>query len=123
MMQPPIFSVCAADAAVTAQLGTNPTRLWPFGEAPQDGVLPYAVWQIIPGGAPENFLADRPDIDSFMLQVDVYANSDASVNDVTVALRDAIERHAYIVRWGAQDTSPETGHRHISFDVDWMVHR
>lgn len=122
-MHPPIFDVCAADAAVTALLGTDPTRLWPFDDAPQGGALPYAVWQIIPGGSPENYLADRPDVDSFMLQVDVYAGSVASVTAVAEALRDAIEGHAYIVRWGAQDTSPETGHRHISFDVDWMVHR
>ena len=48
-MQPPIFPVCAADPAVQALLGAGPTRLWPWGEAPQGVTLPYAVWRVIPG--------------------------------------------------------------------------
>ncbi|SHK68483.1 DUF3168 domain-containing protein [Halomonas caseinilytica] len=119
-MFPPIYALCTADSAVSELLGS---RLYPAGDAPQGVALPYAVWQIIPGGAPENYLADRPDADSYTLQVDVYASSVSAAGDVTEALRDVIERHAYIVRWGALDTDPDTGNRHISFDVDWIVHR
>lgn len=122
-MLPPIFTVCAAEPAVTALLGSAPTRLYPFGEAPQGVALPYAVWQIVPGGGPANTLGDRPDVDRFTLQVDVYATTGSAASDVTVALRDAIEPHAYITRWGAQDTDPDTGHRHIGFDVSWHVQR
>ncbi|MDI5890600.1 DUF3168 domain-containing protein [Halomonas rhizosphaerae] len=121
-MQPPIFPVCAADPAVTAVLGAGPTRLWPFGEAPQGVALPYAVWRVITG-APENHLGDPPDIDSWTLQVDVYAATGSSATDVTEALRDAIEPHAHIVRWGDQDTDPATGNKHIGFDVSWYVSR
>ncbi|EPN30837.1 hypothetical protein A245_45243, partial [Pseudomonas syringae pv. actinidiae ICMP 19096] len=52
-MAAPIFAVCAADPAVQALLGTSPTRLYPFGEAPEGVAKPYAVWQVI-GGNPEN---------------------------------------------------------------------
>ena len=121
-MQPPIFATCAADPAVTALLGTGPTRLWPWGEAPQATALPYAVWQHV-GGAPENYLGDRPDMDAFSLQLDVYATTGASATAVAEALRDAIEPVAYIERWGAQETDPDTGHRRISFDVSWHVPR
>lgn len=121
-MQPPIFPVCAADAAVTALLGTEPTRLYPFGEAPQGVAKPYATWQHI-GGSPENYINQRPDMDGFSLQVDVYATTVSEVSDVAGALRDAIEVKAHIVRWGKQDTDKETGSRHISFDVDWFVSR
>jgi len=122
-MLPPIFAVCAAETAVTAALGAAPTRLYPFGEAPQGVALPYAVWRVIPGGGPANFLGDRPDVDRFTLQVDVYATTGSAASAVTVALRDAIEPHAYITRWGDQDTDPDTGHRHIGFDVSWHVQR
>lgn len=122
-MSPPIFAVCAASPAVTALLGAGTTRLYPFGEAAQGVERPYAVWQIIPGGGPANTLGDRPDVDRYTLQVDVYARTVSDASAVTVALRDAIEPHAHIVRWGAQDTDPDTGDRHIGFDVSWHVPR
>lgn len=121
-MIPPIFPVCAASPAVTALLGTSPTRLFPFDEAPPGVATPYAVWQHI-GGGPENYLADRPDLDSYSLQVDVYATSGAEAQQVAESLRDVIEPHAYIVRWGPRDTDPDTHYRRISFDVEWHVHR
>lgn len=121
-MYPPIYTVCKADAGVTAQLGSPEPRLYAFGEAPQDDALPYAVWRI-PTGAPENYINQVPDIDNWTVQVDVYAARGSQAIDAAEALRDAIEPHAHIVRWGAQDTDPDTGNRHISFDVSWFVPR
>ena len=71
-MYAPIFAVCSASAQVKALIGSNPVRLYLFGEAPQGVTYPYAVWQSV-GGTPENFLAGRPDADSYTTQVDVYA--------------------------------------------------
>lgn len=122
MMTPPIFQTCAGNAAVTALLGTGPTRLFPFGEAPQDVTLPYAVWQTI-GGQPENFLGQSPDIDEFMLQVDVYADDVAGAREVARALRDAIQGHAHIVGWRGESRDDDTNHYRYSFDVDWWVSR
>lgn len=121
-MQPPIYPVCAAVPAVTALLGTDPTRLFPLSQADQDTALPYAVWQVV-GGGPRNHLGDAPDMDRFTLQVDVYARTVSEVLDVAEALRDAIEAVAYIVRWGDQTTDRDTGLRRYSFDVSWHVPR
>lgn len=121
-MYPPIFKAVAADAGATAVLGTAPVRLFPWGEAPQGVAKPYAVWRVITG-SPENYLAGRPDIDGFTLQVDVYGATGSSVKDAAKAIRDAIELKAHIVRWGSQDTDPDTGNKHISFDVDWLTPR
>lgn len=121
-MFPPIFQVAAADTGVTALLGTDPVRLYPFGEAPEGVILPYAVWQLA-SGSPENYINQSPDIDSFTLQVDVYAATGSSARAVGKALRDAIELNAYIVRWGGESRDPETGSYRISFDADWYVHR
>lgn len=122
-MLPPIFPACAASPEVTSLLGTEPVRFYPWGEAPQDKVYPYAVWQVIPGGAPGNNLHDRPDFDVLTIQVDVYGRAGSAVSDVVRALRDAIEPHARIVRWGVFDTDPDTKSRHGSFDVRWWLKR
>ena len=121
-MTPPIFQVCAADPAVTALLGTGPTRLFPFGNAPQGVALPYAVWQTITG-TPENYLGQTPDIDSFTVQVDVYASTGSQARQVAKALRDAIEPHAYVVGWNGESTDRDTGHKGYGFDVEWRVPR
>lgn len=121
-MTPPIFKVCSASPAVTALLGDSPCRLYPFGEAPEGVTYPYATWQWS-GGEPENYLGDRPDMDQFDLQVDVWAKTGADATAVATALRDAIEGHAYITAWRGNGTDPETKSRRISFDVDWHVER
>lgn len=123
MMNPPIFAICSADDGVRAYLeSAGIVRLWSFGEAPQDAQLPYAVWQVITG-APENYLANLPDADSYTLQVDVYAKDGVSAQGAAKALRDAIEPHAYITRWGGQQIEHGTNLKRVSFDVDWIVQR
>lgn len=118
----PINAVCARDAGVTALLGTTPLRLYSFGDAPDKVVKPYAVWQVI-GGEPENYLAGRPDIDGYALQVDVYATTGQSARAVAKAIRDAIELHACIIRWGGDGRDPATKNYRYSFDVSWIVPR
>ncbi|MDI2594110.1 DUF3168 domain-containing protein [Pseudomonas sp. 681] len=117
----PINAVCAADPGVVALLG-SPIRLYPFGDAPDKVAKPYAVWQTI-GGDPENYLAGRPDIDGFTLQVDVYADTGSSARAVAEAVRDAIELKAYIIRWGGDSRDPATKNYRYSFDVSWFVPR
>ena len=118
----PIFSVCASSLAVTALIGADPVRLYPFGLQDDAVVYPYVVWQNVTG-SPENYLAQRPDADSFTLQVDAYADTADQVIAVAAALRDAIEPYAYITRWGGQERDPETKRYRYSFDVDWIVKR
>jgi len=122
MIFPPIFEICSTDSAVMAELGIDPVRLFPYGRAPQYPEKPYAVWQLI-GGAPENYLDCPPDIDSFTIQVDVYADDDEAADAAAVALRDAIEPYAYIVNWRGDLRDPETNHYRKSFDVDWWKYR
>jgi len=121
-MNAPIFKVCAASQAVTALIGVNPVRLYPFGLQDDDVVYPYAVWQNI-SGSPENYLDRRPDADSYTLQLDIYADSITSATGVAEALRDAIEPHAYITRWGTQSRDATTKRYRYSFDVEWIVLR
>lgn len=121
-MFPPIFAIAAADGGVTALFGSSPTRIYPFGEAPQGVTLPYAVWQTI-SGLPENCLNGVPGMDVWSLQVDVYASTATSARSSAEAIRDAIETSAHIVGWRGESRDPNTNHYRYSFDVDWHVDR
>lgn len=122
-MEAPIFAVCSTDPGVAALLGAGvDCRLVSYGLAKKGTAKPYAVWSVI-SGSPENYLASRPDADSFTLQVDVYAKTGESALAVTRALCAAIESRAYVVRWGSTDRDPVTEDFHRSFDVDWIVRR
>lgn len=118
----PIFAVCSASPAVNNLIGGDILRLYPFGVQDDNVTYPYAVWQNI-SGEPENYLAQRPDADFYTLQVDAYADSPDEVIAVAAALRDAIEPHAFITRWGNQEIDSETKRYRYSFDVDWIVRR
>ena len=122
-MSAPIFEVCSSDVGVGALLGTGAgTRLYSFGEAPEGVAKPYAVWQVV-SGSPENYLAGRPDVDGFKLQVDVYATTGTVARRARDAIRDAIELNAYITRWGIEARDPVTKNYRAGFDVDWIVQR
>lgn len=122
MKYPPIFQVATADPGVTALLGSNPTRLYLFGMAPEKPAGTYCVWQII-NGAPDNYLAGRPDVESHTLQVDVYAASASEARAAGQALEYAIELSASISSYNGEDLDTETGRYRYSFSVDWIVRR
>lgn len=121
-MYPPIFKYAAASDQVKAILGQNPTRIYMFGQAPQNVAYPYAVWQVS-SGSPENYITNTPDIDLFGIQVDVYAKEAIQARNCAVALRDALEPYAHIVSWRGETRDTETASYRSSFDVDWWVNR
>jgi hypothetical protein len=118
----PIFQICSSSPAVTALLGSNPVRLFPFGEAPQGVERPYANYQQV-GGSPENYLGTLPDSDGYSVQIDVYGESVDSVLAVSRAIRDACEPVAYITAWGNQSRDFETDLYRYNFTVDFLVNR
>lgn len=103
-------------------LGSNPTRLYPFGEAPQNVGKPYAVWQTI-SGSPENYISTLPDMDSYSIQVDVYAANATAARNAAKAIRDAVEPYAHVTFWGGESRDPDTNNYRVNFTVDWWVPR
>lgn len=121
-MYPPIFAIVSVDEGVQSKLGTSPVRVYPFGEAPDNVELPYAVWQTITG-SPENYVSNAPDLDLFVLQIDVYGETGSEVREAAEALRDVIELSAHIVAWRGESRDTESKHFRYSFDVDFFVNR
>ncbi|MCY1458141.1 hypothetical protein D9M71_754980 [compost metagenome] len=107
---------------MTARLGTNPTRLYLFGLAPETPIGTYCVWQVI-NGSPENFLAGRPDVEAYGLQVDVYAATASAARAAGHAIEYAVELTATITSYNGETKDAETGLYRYSFDVDWIVRR
>ena len=101
MKYPPIFQVAAADPGVTALLGTNPTRLYLFGMAPDTPAGTYCVWQVV-NGSPESFLAGRPDAEAYGLQVDVYGATAAAARAAGHAIEYAVELSATITSYNGE---------------------
>lgn len=125
-MFPPLFAVLNASTAVKALLGSNPLRVYLFGEGPPVGAAtyakPYAVWQTITG-SPENYLAGVPDTDGFTTQIDVYADTPSAARNAAKAIRDAIEPVAYVAGWRGESREADTNLFRYSFDVDWLTPR
>lgn len=122
-MMPPVFDALSVSAAVKAKIGTPPSmRLYPFGEADQNTIKPYVTWQLITG-IPENYLGQLPDSDSFRVQLDVWAATQASANETALAVRDAIEPHAYMLNSGGTTRDPETRNYRYMLDVEFQTPR
>ncbi len=121
-MYPSIFSLVSNDHDVQTSFGTNPVRVFPFGSAPEKTILPYSVWQII-GGTPENYIGNSPDMDTFLIQIDVYARTAVSARNGAEALRDAIEPHAHITAWRGESKDASTLHYRYSFDINFFTAR
>jgi len=121
-MNPPVFETAAASPAVTALLGSSPMRFYLFGEASQATAKPYAVWQIVAGSS-ENYLANNPNIDHYVTQIDVYATTADGARDVAEALRDAFQTAAYVTGWRGESRNSDTQLYRYSFDVEWWKYR
>ena len=111
-----IFEAALANPAVRALLGENPTRFFPFGNAPEDTTKPYALYQLI-SGVPENYLDGSPDLDGLTYQVDVYGRTIAEVEQIARALRAALEAIGHVIRLGANQRGTETSLYRKTFDL------
>lgn len=105
-----------------AQLGANPCRFYPHGQAPQGITLPYATYQII-AATPENYLNEAPDIDNTLIQVDVWASSALSASQTADAIRDALESHAHMTGFGGTARDPDTQHYRYRMDFSFWIPR
>lgn len=125
-MYAPIFEAVDVPAVrALLKAGSGALRFYLFGMAPQNVVKPYAVWRMS-SGAPENYINDRPELDSFTLQVDIFASPTQGATvcrDVAAAIRDAIENKAHITSWLGEDIDPDTKNYRLTFLVDWWTYR
>ncbi len=117
----PIFPAASHHQRTLDCLG-NPPRLYPYGEAPQDVKLPYAVWEEA-GGSPFNHLSGRPTMDAMDCLLDVYATTPEELELVMSALQHLIETHAHITGYAGGNRDKETRLYHAGLSFDWLAER
>lgn len=121
-MIPPLFAILKDNGAVTALLGENPLRVFPFDEAEEGVEYPYATYTV-PTGEPQNTMDKIPQIDKLSTQVDVWGKTHASALDVAAAIRDALEPYAHMVGLGSMSRDPETKSYRVRLDFDFFTER
>ena len=113
MNLPPVFTTLKNDTNVTQYIGTNPTRCYLFGTAPQGAAEPYVVWHL-PSSVPENHLDRLPVVDFDRVQLDVYAVDPLDCLNLCAAIRDALEPLGHMVlKLDMGKEEPENLHRWI----------
>ncbi|MFC0677525.1 DUF3168 domain-containing protein [Lysobacter korlensis] len=117
-MLPTVYATLQASPAVVALVGN---RVFRHGSAPQDVARPYVTWAVA-GGAPENGF-DGACADAFRVQVDCWSDSDAGVETLAAAVRDAIEPVAHLVAYVADERDFQTQRFRIGFAFDWILGR
>lgn len=122
MMTAPIFSVLMQSPDVMQLLGPTILRFYDFANKPEKPTYPYGTFQNY-AGSPQMFLGTLPDVDTWSIQVDIFSKTSNEARTIAQAIRDAIEPHSYITRWGVQVQDDDTKSYRYSFDVDWMVLR
>ena len=102
-------------APVRAVLGT-PVRVYPFGEARPDVLVPYVVHQLV-SSVPDNCLDDPPPLDDERIQFSVWADDVATLSSVAVALRTQLQEFGYINNISDNGRDPET--KRYGIIIDW----
>ena len=114
-MLPPIFEWLKT-SAVQDIIGTPP-RAYRHGSAPQDTTRPYVTWQLITG-IPDNTLSELPDVDRLSVQVDCWHQTDAGIEVLATAVRNAIEPFGHMTAINLNQREPDTKLYRISLQFD-----
>lgn len=118
-MLPPVYKVLAASNDVRAIVGT---KIYRHGRAPQDVEDPRITWFAITV-APDNNLSDPPTIDKFPLQIDCWHQTDAGVEKLAKAVRDAIEPHAHMISLPVDSRDDDSKLYRMTLQFDWWKSR
>lgn len=118
-MMPPVYQLLQADSAVTTLVGD---RVYPFGEAPEGVIYPYATYGVITG-TPENTFDKPPVVDRLGTQIDIWALTAKSCLDAAEAIRDALENSAHMISISNMDRDTETKSFRYRLEFDFFTNR
>lgn len=108
-------------AAVEAIIG-SPPRAYRHGEAPQDTTRPYVTWALI-SSVPDNELSNLPPSDRWTIQIDCWHQTDAGVESLAQAVRDAMEPYGYLTSIPVNLRESETKLYRIGLQFDILQNR
>lgn len=97
-------------------------RLYGHGGAPQGTTAPYAVWSVV-NDEPSVNLSSAPGSDRFTINVDLYSDTDDGIEQLTGAVRDAIESFSTVTGMPLDGQEPETGLYRVALQFDYWSMR
>lgn len=104
-LESPAWSLLSAYAPLVALVPA--ARIRKSGYAGESPVAPYITIQEI-GGAPSNYVAGRPGIDSFRPSIKVVAATEAAAKTIAGHVRDALELAGYCELFDGPEFEVET---------------
>lgn len=108
MSLPNPFPLLRADSLVVSLLGDSNGRIRAEeGRAKQGTAYPYVTWTVV-DMIPQIELPETPKADACRVQVDCWADNRASVREVAIAVRDAIEPFHDMTTMQFYPPDPET---------------
>lgn len=117
-----IFTILNASTPVKAILGSNPLRVFPWGEAPERVTKPYATYGVY-NGNPQNTMDTPAEIDIDGTQIDIWAETASSCLNAANAIRAALETYAHCVSTQNDNKDPETKLYHSRLEFDFFTER
>lgn len=120
-MLPPIYTWLKASIAVKAIIGNTP-RAYRHGDAPQDTTQPYVTWALV-AGVPDNELSATPKSDRYTVQVDCWHQTDAGVESLATAVRNAVEPYSHMTSIPINNRDAETKLYRIALQFDVLQTR
>lgn len=125
-MLPQVFQMLKASTAVKDIVGSNPPRIYRHGSAPPkkegDPLVAYITWFLV-SGIPENNLSDPPPVDRMSVQVDCWHPTDAGVDLLSTAARDALELFGHMTGVVINEREPETKLYRMALEFDLFTGR
>jgi hypothetical protein len=97
-------------------------RAYRHGEAPQDTTRPYVTWSLV-AGVPDNELSSVARGDRYTVQVDCWHQTDAGIEALAKAVRNAIEPNAHMTGIILNNRDPQTKLYRIALQFDVLQSR
>ncbi|SDW95010.1 tail completion protein gp17 [Lysobacter enzymogenes] len=117
-MFPPVFQVLQT-GAVIAIVGERIAR---HGDIAQDERRPYITWSIVIGNPHDN-LSDAPPSDFTTVDINCWHTTDAGVEALALAVRDALDARLICNRVRVNQREPDTRLYRVGIEADFITQR
>lgn len=106
---PGVFALLADDSSVVALLknGTQPLRVFPWGEAPQNVATPYVTYAVV-NGQPANLIDQKPLEDTMIVQIDVWGRTVEEASELMDVVSAVLEDNGHMTSFDTAERDPGT---------------